>query len=155
MITFLIVLCMAVNNQPITFTLPVGTEYEANLLSFEHENSQIEAIIEVGPEVWETVDMVMLFNLKWNDRNEGSVSGTKPVRIRMFLDKELYQTLKDENNLITDEKSFLASDRNHPMRSSTKWFGVEVTEEVTLPDSLKNLGTVREGFTTKWLEEYR
>ncbi|UXX78286.1 hypothetical protein N7E81_13065 [Reichenbachiella carrageenanivorans] len=135
-----------------TFILPVGTAYRAKLLDFVQVDNQIQATIEVEPEIWETVDMVMLFHLQWNDRNEGSVSGDKPVQIKMFLGPEVYTSLSNEKQLITNRNDFFQTDEKHPIRSAYSWYATEVTEEVELPDVLKDKGTLREGFTTKWKE---
>jgi hypothetical protein len=142
------------SSQPscITFKLPAGTEYRAKLLDYKHSNKQIQVTIEVEPDVWEFVDLVMLFNLRWNVRNEGSVSGQRAVQIKMYLDGNIYGSLHEERKLIIDEETFLLSDSTHEMRSTRSWFATEVTEEVELPESLKGQGTLREGFTTKWMD---
>ncbi|HEY5826175.1 MAG TPA: hypothetical protein VIT44_17515 [Cyclobacteriaceae bacterium] len=108
--------------------------------------------MEAEPGIWEFIDLLMLFNLRWDVRNEGSVSGQKAVQIRMYLDSDIYNSLQKEMNLILDEKTFLLSDSLHVMRCTKSWFATEVTEEVELPESLKGQGTVREGFTTQWKE---
>lgn len=143
---------MATDPPYTTFTLPVGTSYPAQLLDFEQVGDQIQATIEVEPDVWETVDLVMLFHLQWNDRNEGSVSGEKPVQIKMFLGQDVYDSLLAENKLVTNRSDFFQTEESHLMRSAHSWYATEVTEEVALPEALKDKGTVREGFTTKWKE---
>lgn len=99
------------SDQPsfITFKLPVGTEYLTKLLSFKHNDNQIQLLIEVTPDVWESIDLIMLFNLRWDVRNAGSVSGQKPVQIKMYLDTALYTSLLEEEKLIFDEETFLQS----------------------------------------------
>lgn len=99
--------------------------------------------------------MIMLFNLQWNKRNEGSFSGEKAVQIKLVLDKKIYDSLYAQGDLLIDVASFLAADSSHPMRSTLHWFGIEVTEEVDLPKALKDKGTLREGFTTQWKDDFK
>jgi hypothetical protein len=51
-----------------------------------------------------------------------------------------------------DTTAFVTADPGHPMRATTAWFATDVTEEVELPEALKEKGTLREGFTTHWRE---
>jgi hypothetical protein len=146
---------MTVQAQPTEFYVPVGVGYSVQLLDYKLEDDHISAVIEVTPSVWESIDMVMLFNLTWNNRNEGSVSGEKPLEITMMFSKELYKEMKVSGTLLTDSSAFLAAGKDHPMKSTTNWYITTVTEEVDLPDHLKTMGTVRQGFTTKWKDEYK
>lgn len=132
------------------FTLNEYKEYCGTLLEYTNTGSGIELTVEVDTETWEFVDLLMLFNLHWDKRNPGKISGTKPVRISMFLDRDLYEKLKGSGDLLADKDAYMAADLMHPMRSVTAWYATEVTEEVELPEELKNLGTLREGFTTHW-----
>ena len=84
---------MTTPTQTIEFYLPSGSSYAVEVLSFEHLNEELTTTIEVNPEMWETIDMVMLFNLTWQNRNEGSVSGEKAVQIEMVFGKEVYAEL--------------------------------------------------------------
>lgn len=146
---------MNFNPTPTKFYLPVGTGYEVQLLDFIHEKEQICLKIMVTPEVWETVDMVMLFNLKWDNRNPGSVSGEKPVEIVMMLGNDLYKELKESNTLLSNPEQFLKAGKEHPMKSTVSWYVIEVTEEVELPDQLKDKGSLRQGFTTTWKDDFK
>lgn len=139
--------------QSICFNLPAGAEYCGRLLKFSHNNDRIQATIEVEPDVWESIDLVEMFNLRLDVRKPGSVTGTKAVQLEIVLSSKIYQALKAEGRLLTDDKAFLASDPSHPMRSVLNWFAIEVTEEIALPESLRDKGTLREGFTTKWKDE--
>lgn len=144
---------MTTTAQTICFNLPAGAEYCARLLKFSHAGEKIQATIEVEPDVWESIDLVEMFNLRLDVRNPGRVSGSKTVQLEIVLSSKIYQALKADSRLLTDDKAFLASDASHPMRSVLNWFATEITEEVDLPDELKNMGTLREGFTTKWKDE--
>lgn len=145
---------MAVHAQSTEFYIPVGVAYPVKLLDFQDKDDQLSARIEVTPAVWESIDMVMLFNLTWNNRNEGSVSGEKPLEIVMMFSKELYNEMKASGTLLTDSATFLDAGKDHPMKSTKNWYITEVTEEVDLPDELKGKGTLRQGFTTSWKKEY-
>ncbi len=138
----------------ILFMLNPFASYQMTLLELLHTDNRLEATVEVSPEVWEYVDLLMFFNLRWDVRNEGSVSGTKAVQIKMVLDKNIYQSLKSSGQLLTDKNAFIESPLEHPMRGTTNWFALEVTEETELPDSLNELGSLREGFSTKWNDNY-
>lgn len=144
---------MSTDNPIIEFMLNPYAGYKMTLLELHHTNNRIEATVEANPEVWEFIDLLMFFNLFWDVRNQGAVSGSKDVQIKMILDKNIYQSLLDANQLITDKKSLIESPSDHPMRKTVNWYATEVTEEIDLPDNLKELGSVREGFTTKWKEE--
>lgn len=137
----------------IEFMLNEFAPYQMTLLEFHHVHNRIVITVEASPEVWETIDLLMFFNLRWDVRNVGSISGTKEVQIKMVLDKNIYQSLVSANQLLTDKKAFIESPSDHPMRSTTNWFALEVTEETELPESMKEMGSVREGFTTKWKDD--
>jgi len=134
------------------FSLNPYKDYCGALLEYTHTGSEVELTVEVDPETWESADLLMLFNMKWDKRNPGTISGTKPVQISMFLDRELYKKLKGSGDLLMDMTAFMTADPAHPMRATTAWFATEVTEEVELPEELKGKGTLREGFTTHWRE---
>lgn len=134
------------------FSLNEYASYCGTLLEFNHTGSSVELTVEVDTETWDFVDNLMMFNLFWDKRNPGKVSGTKPVQIEMYLDRELYDQLKGSGELLTDKTAFVNADRSHPMRGVMAWFATTVTEEVELPEELKQKGTLREGFTTKWKE---
>lgn len=132
------------------FSLNPSKEYCGTLLEYTHTGNGIELTVEVDPETWEFADLLMFFNLRWDKRNPGTISGTKPVQISMFLDHELYEKLAGSGELLADKRAFMAADPAHPMRATTAWFATEITEEVELPEELKGKGTLREGFTTHW-----
>lgn len=145
---------MNTSAQSTNFYLPVGPGYTVTLLELKHDNGHVAVRIEVTPEVWESIDMIMMFNLTWNNRNQGSVSGDKPVQIVMMLSKELYLELMASGSLITDASTFIEAPKDHPMRKTNQWYAIEVTEEVALPPDMADLGTLREGFTTTWKKEF-
>lgn len=134
----------------VCFTLNPYKEYCGTLLDFKYTEHDVRLTVELDPETWETADLLMFFNLKWDKRNPGTISGTKPVQISMFLDRQLFQKLKASDELLTDKNAYMKANLEHPMRGTSAWFATEVTEEVELPEELKNKGTLREGFTTHW-----
>lgn len=145
---------MLAHAQSTEFYTPGGVAYPVQLLDFQHKDSQLSATIEVTPAVWESIDLIMLFNLTWDNRNEGSVSGATPLRIVMMFSKDLYKEMKASGTLLTDSATFLEADKDHPMKSTKNWYITEVTEEVDLPEDLKTKGTLRQGFTTVWKNEF-
>jgi len=104
-----------------------------------------------GPAEWETIDLLQLFNLRWDVRHDGAVSGGQPVQIVVALDPEI-----DAGELpgTPDElAAFVAAAGardEQPWRDSQRWFALEVTEQIDLPAELAALGEVRSGFTTSW-----
>ena len=132
------------------FSLSPYKEYCGTLLEFKHTGTGVEMMVELDQETWESADLLMFFNLNWDKRNPGTISGTKPVQISMFLDRELYKKLKESGDLLTDKTAFKEAKPDHPMRGTQSWFATEVTEEVDLPAELQSMGSVREGFTTHW-----
>jgi hypothetical protein len=66
------------------------------------------------------------------------------------LDRKRYKELRSSGDLLTDKSAFIKADSQHHMRSTAAWFATEVTEEVELPEHLKEKGVLREGFTTHW-----
>lgn len=132
------------------FYLNEYANYCGSLHEFQDTGTTIELTLEFQPEIWESIDLLMMFNLQWNKRNQGEISGGKPVQIVMHLDKDLYTKLKASEKLITDRGAFVVSDPSHPMRGTSNWFATEVTEEADLPEDMKSMGTVRQGFTTHW-----
>ena len=132
------------------FSLNPYKEYCGTLLEFKHKENGVQLTVEVDQETWETADLLMFFNLQWDKRHPGTISGMKPVQITMFLDHKLYQNLKNSGELLTDKSAFIMASPDHPMRGTSVWFATEVTEEVDLPAELKDKGTLRQGFTTHW-----
>ena len=132
------------------FSLNPYKEYCGALLDYNHTGTGVKLTLEVDPDTWESADLLLLFNLRWDKRNPGTISGTKPVQIAMFLDRELYNKVKGSGDLLMDSTAFVNADPGHPMRATSAWFATEVTEEVELPEALKEKGSVREGFTTHW-----
>jgi hypothetical protein len=132
------------------FTLNPYKEYCGTLLKFKHIDNGVVLTVEVNQETWEAADLLILFNLRWDKRHPGKISGTKPVQISMFLDRTLYKKLKSSGELLMDKEAFMMAATEHPMRGTASWFATEVTEEVDLPEELKEMGTLREGFSTHW-----
>lgn len=135
------------------FSLNEHKEYCTSLLEYAHADSSIEMTVELDAETWEYADLLQFFNLRWDKRNAGKISGIKPVQISMYLDPKIYNELKASNNLLTDKAAYMNAGKDHPMRKTTAWFATEVTEEVDLPEELKSMGTLREGFTTHWKKD--
>ena len=151
-LSFLIFTTMPEGKDIACFTLNPYKDYCGTLLDFKHTEIGVTLTVELDAETWETADLLMFFNLQWDKRNPGQISGTKPVQISMFLDRELYKNLKNSGELLKDKEAFMNANLEHPMRGVLAWFATEVTEEVELPEALKSKGTVREGFTTHWKE---
>lgn len=146
----LIFATMSASSDVACFSLNPHKEYCTALLSYKDTGKGVELTVELDPETWEYADLLMFFNLYWDKRHPGTISGLKPVQISMYLNRDLYQKLKQSGELLSDKSAFMAAAPDHPMRTTTGWFATEVTEEVDLPDELKAKGTVREGFTTHW-----
>jgi hypothetical protein len=109
----------------------------------------IVLLIEVGQEEWEMIDLVMYFNLRWDVRNPGEISGEGAVQLLMQLDPALAGRLAGDDVLA--ELQALPIDDE--LRSTTNWYALEVTEAVPLPPELAAKGEVRQGFTTTWRAE--
>ena len=135
------------------FSLNDYKEYCTKFIEYSHADGSIEMTVELDSATWEYADLLMFFNLRWDKRNPGTISGTKPVQISMFLDPKIYNELKESNKLLTDKAAYINAGKDHPMRRTTAWFATEVTEEVELPEELKGKGTLREGFTTNWKKD--
>jgi len=106
-------------------------------------------LIEVGQEEWEMIDLVMYFNLRWDRRNPGEISGDGAVQILMQLDPALASRASADDIFAT----LSAAPIEDELRSTTNWYGLEVTEAVPLPPELAAKGEVRQGFTTTWRAE--
>lgn len=105
------------------------------------------------PSAWETIDLLQLFNLRWDARHEGAVAGDAGVEIVVRLDVDV-----DTSALPTDPgelAAFVAAAGGRdetPWRDARRWFALEVTEAVDVPAELAELGEVRSGFTTTWAD---
>ena len=102
--------------------------------------------VEFAPDVWEQIDLLQLFHLRWDVRGDGSVSGTGPVQIELRLDPALAAT-RDPGDL--GEVVAAATDES-PLRQQVSWYARSVTEAVDLPPDLAEMGEVRAGFATTW-----
>ena len=128
------------------FQVPAGTLIPTRVLDASRVDDAVVLLIEVGQEEWQTIDLVMLFNLTWNCRNAGDISGNGTVRILMQLNPKLADRISTDD--VMAELSTASIDDE--LRSTTSWYGLEVTEAVPLPPALAAKGEVRQGFTTTW-----
>lgn len=134
---------------PLAFTIPSGASVEVSPVDATRTDVGVTLTVEADPATWETIDLVMLFNLRWDVRDEGAISGDVPVQIVLRPDGDLVDQLP-----VGDVVEALASlDADHPLRSNTNWYALEVTEAVELPPSLADTGDLRSGFTTRWAVE--
>lgn len=131
---------------PLTFTTPSGAEIEVAAVSGSRDD-HVELTVEADPATWETIDLVMLFNLRWNVRDEGTVSGDTPVQLVLRLDDQLAEDFPSGDVIDV----LAALDTDHALRSNTNWYALEVTEVVELPPELAEKGELRSGFTTAWM----
>jgi hypothetical protein len=128
------------------FEVPSGSIVPTRVLDAGRDGTAIVLLIEVGQEEWELADLVMYFNLQWDRRNPGEISGDSAVQILMQLDPALADRI-DGDDVFAVLSSVSLDD---PLRSTTSWYGLEVTESVALPPDLAAKGEVRQGFTTTW-----
>lgn len=131
------------------FRVPVGAIVPTRVLDASRVDGAIVLLIEVGQEEWEMIDLVMYFNLRWDRRNPGEIVGDGVVRILLQLDPDLADrvTGDDVYGLL------VALPVEDDLRSTVNWYGLEVTEKVSLPPELAAKGEVRQGFTTTWRAE--
>lgn len=131
------------------FQVPVGSTVATRVLQTRRDGDDVVVVVEVSQEEWELIDLVMYFNLLWDRRNPGTVSGTGAVQIVMQLDPSLADRIEGDD-VITALSALPLDDQ---LRSTTSWYGLEVTEAVELPPELADKGEVRQGFTTTWADE--
>lgn len=131
------------------FQVPSGSTVPTRVLDAGREANAVVLLIEVGQEEWEMIDLVMYFNLRWDRRNPGDISGDGVVQILMQLDPALVERIDGDDVFA----SLAGAPLDDELRSTTSWYGLEVTEEVPLPPELAAKGEVRQGFTTTWREE--
>lgn len=133
--------------------MPVGRALPARVLDGSVDGDVVVLTIELAHDDWEMADMNMLFHLEWNDRNEGEIVEGGDVQI----DMQLSPSLAGAANAVIDggdvASAIAGLDREHPLRSTSSWYALRVTEQVPLPPDLAQKGEVRSGFTTKWLDE--
>lgn len=150
LLTLLGLLTMNSSAQDVTFFMPIGNAHAAKILDFKPTKKGVFITIESSPKSWDEIDLIMLFNLTWNNRGPGKVSGSKPVQIELALGTDVYDKLKSSNKLITTLENFIQAPKDHPMKSTANWYALSVTEAIDLPDHLKGKGEIREGFITDW-----
>lgn len=131
------------------FQVPLGVTVPTRVLDATRVDDAVVLLIEVGQEEWEMIDLVMYFNLRWDIRNPGEISGDGAVQILMQLDPALAGRITGDDVLA--ELQALPIDDE--LRSTTTWYALEVTEAVPLPPELAAKGEVRQGFTTTWRTE--
>jgi hypothetical protein len=132
---------------PVTFRIPSGADLPVRVLSASKGDDGARLLIEADPEQWNTIDLVMLFHLRWDVRDEGEVSGDLPVQIDLRVDPLLF----DEVRALDLPAGLASLDPQDPLLSTQSWYALEVTEAVDLPPSLADTGEVRTGFTTGWM----
>jgi len=131
------------------FRVPSGSIVPARVLDATRADGAVMLLIEIGQEEWEMIDLVMYFNLRWDRRNPGEISGDGAVQILMQLDPALASRASADDIFAT----LSAAPIEDELRSTTNWYGLEVTEAVPLPPELAAKGEVRQGFTTTWRAE--
>lgn len=134
---------------PITFRVPSGLPLPARLLDARRHDDEIRVTIDVGQEEWQTIDLVMLFNLAWDKRNPGEVSGENVVRLELRLDPRLTEQWSGGDDVAG---ALTALDADDELLSTANWYALEATEAVALPPSLADTGELRQGFTTYWAD---
>lgn len=130
------------------FQVPSGSLVPTRVLDAGRDGDAVVLLIEVGQEEWEMIDLVMYFNLLWDRRGPGEISGDAVTQILLQLDPALAGRVGDDVMA-----SLTGVDLDDPLRSTTSWYGLEVTEAVPLPPDLAAKGEVRQGFTTTWRTE--
>lgn len=143
---------------PLEFRLGSGAPLPARALGSRLVDDVVELTIEVGPEQWSMIDMVMLFHLEWSNRHDGEIVEGGDVQIDLRLDHALVgelQPLVDPADLTgaTIAEVVAGLDDEHPLRDPQSWYALRVTESVPLPPSLADKGEVRSGFTTVWNDD--
>lgn len=133
----------------LSFQVPSGSVVPTRMLDAGRDGAAVVILIEVGQEEWEMIDLVMYFNLLWDRRNPGEISGESVVQILLQLDPALAGRFDGDDVLAV----LSAADLDDAVRSTTSWYGLEVTEAVPLPPDLAAKGEVRQGFTTTWKSE--
>lgn len=134
---------------PVDFRIPSGADLPARVLSADRSGDDVRLVIEVDPDAWQTIDLVMLFHLRWNVRDPGEVSGERPVQLGLRLDDALVA----ESAAVELPAGLAGLPADHPLRSTQSWYATEVTEAVDLPPGFTGSGELRQGFTTRWAVE--
>ena len=141
----------------IEFRLGSGATFPARALASRLVDDVVELTIEVGPEQWSMIDMVMLFHLEWSNRHEGELVEGGDVQLELRLDHELVGELQplvdpDDATGVTIAAVVAGLDGDHPLLDPQSWYALRVTEAVPLPPDLADKGEVRSGFTTVWAD---
>lgn len=134
---------------PLEFQAPVGAIVPTRVLDAGRKDGAVVLLVEVGQEEWEMIDLVMYFNLLWDRRNPGEISGEGVVQILLQLDPSMVSRVDGDDVYA----ALTAVPLDDELRSTTSWYGLEVTEEVPLPPELADKGELHQGFTTTWRQE--
>lgn len=136
------------------FRSPSGGTVEVAVVGASVTSDDVRLVVEATPDAWDTIDLVMFFHLRWEIRNAGEVSGTRPVQLELRLSPALIGSAEvGEMASSHDPVSwFTGLDADHPLRSVNAWYAATVTEAVDLPPGLAGTGEVRTGFSTRWAE---
>lgn len=142
---------------PIEFRLGSGAPLPARALTSRLVDDVVELTIEVGPEQWSMIDMVMLFHLEWSNRHDGELVEAGDVQLELRLDQQFVGELQplvdpDDRTGATIAAVVAGLDADHPLLDPQSWYALRVTEAVPLPPDLTDKGEVRSGFTTIWAD---
>ena len=139
-----------------SFMIPSGRPLPAQMLERRRVDGDVYLTVEVGPEEWTMVDMIMLFHLGWDARNPGEIVEGGNVQIELRLSGELDDDDRSVLDGVADTEIAAAVaglEDEHPLKVTESWYATEVTELVPLPPALAAKGEVRSGFTTVWRTE--
>lgn len=109
--------------------------------------------LQADPAHWETIDLLQLFQLRWDARHEGVVSGERPVWIEIKPASDVdVDPLPDDPAGLAAFVAAAGGRDEEPWRDAQRWYALSVTEAVDLPPELAALGEVRSGFATVWAD---
>ncbi len=150
-------------NTPVSISLhdSYGNAVVADVVAVNRDAAgALVVTFHVAVDVWEHINAEELFHTD-RDRRSGLVEGRfeagRPIAIDATLDDLVAKTLG-----LTDASADVVLERLASIRpntldqallSTTSWFARSVTQEVPLPDELKSMGTISEGFRMKRADE--
>lgn len=108
----------------------------------------LQLTAEFSVEDWETIDLLMLFHLGWDERHPGSVSGQQPVQVELRLDPQVAAA----SGVLDDPARLAVLADDDPALDQASWYALNATEAVELPPGLADAGEVRSGFSTIWTD---
>ena len=139
---------------------PIDTQIACDITKLKINNDRVRMSMLVDYETYKEIYVNELFNLYRESIGKNfkeEFDKNNVIEIELVLDPSYNEIL--EGAVKFDSESIIqfllkkSVDENNIFLSTDSWYVLNVKQEEELPDELKELGSLKVGFDTRWKEE--